>query len=386
MSTEKWLDTFGTDFMSDSTWSRPVFLTRAEMDSLAEKSATWDLSSSIRGEITDWIRNAVVFPLSLDALQTAEVIPAEAVELSVGSPSIVSGLIGPTGVDVYFPYTNTFRLFNLGGYSVARYYNDYRDYEPYTSYEMYLPFYGYISLKAADVLGYRIYTRLKIDWKSGLGLYYVTAEGNDYQRILGTYQVSIGAQVPLGQSGALEAGRNVAMGVVRGAATVASMYVAGSPVGAALAGGTVGGETITKKGVNPETGRLRKVSEQTTTHKTQRIPPRTHYVNEMFDTAANTINNFQFHPNVDRANNILLDTHSPRNVHFIIRRSKFVEQNEVSFNALYGRPLGKVCKLSDIDGYTKISDIRLTNDGFKNATVEELDILKSLMVSGVVLP
>ena len=379
-----WLNEYSTERINVNTWSQPVFLTETEMGSMAEKSATWDLSSSIRGEITDWIRGAIAYPLVLDNLISLGVIYSEEQELAVGSPSVVSGIIGPTGVNVRFTRQDV-GLYNLGKYTINRTYNDYRDYEPYSSYECYLPFYGYISVKAADVLGYTLGFYLKIDWKSGLGLYYVTVEKNDEQRIIGTYQVTLGVQIPLGQSGALEAGRNVAMGVVRGAAAVASMYVTGSPVGVALAGGSNTTSVVTQKGINEATGRLRKTSEQAITSSRNYRPSNIGNVNKVFDSAASVLGNFQFHPNVDRANNAVLDAQTPREVHIVIRRAKFVPQTD-EFLSLYGKPLGDTRELSDLTGYTKIDEVFLTDEEFSTATSEELNMIKQILNSGVILP
>lgn len=381
--------------MSDTDWSRPLFLSAGDMNNFAQKSATWDLKSALRGEITEWIRGAIFYPISLNRLKRLGVCNENQNEISFGPASITSGIIGPTGVTAYFPNpSGSDVLMSIGEVEVPKRYGDFRDYEPYASYEVYLPYYGYISLKAADIIGKWIRVQLAVSWVSGHGLYYITTlNSKDEQgtgRIIGTYSVNIGWSMPLGQAGANEAGRNMMMAAVRGAATIGSVMVGMPAVGAAVSTATtVVDNTLTSKEVNPATGRLKsteQLSEHTVTTTTETKPQRDtrreHAVGTAFNTAAGAVQNFQLHPSMDRANNPQVDKFGTTNFHLIIRRVKFVDMGE-NFKTLYGSPVGKTDKLSNYTGLTICSQVYLEDPGLASATIGELNMIQQQLMSGV---
>lgn len=383
-----WLQSSSYYSNEDNRFSSIVVCNKEQINDIAEKSSNWDLASAFRGELDEWIRMVTWYPIQIKNLQRNGYITDKQYEIVFSTLPVV----GATGAYCYNVNTKMFNeKLPIGEVYIPTYYRDYRDYEPYTSVEIFLPYYGYTSLKCADCLGEIVIISMGVDWTTGSAVYYITRKTDG--RVIGTYSFQLGVAIPLGQSGVQNAFRNVAMGVVKGAATVAGAYfggVAGAGISTTITTSTESNESEARA-LNPSTGRMRKVSSTQDTSNGYRESRHTsnawkgRAISGVFDTAANAIANFQFHPSVDRANHAGADKFSPLNAKIVIRRAKFVDMG-ADYNHLYGLPLGKTKVLSSVKGYTECSAMHLEGAGFKACTPEEKDIISAALSNGVILP
>ena len=88
---------------------------------------------------------------------------------------------------------------------------------------------------------------------------------------------------------------------------------------------------------------------------------------------------------VSNTNNPATMYNTTNKTYLINTKSVIVDYTE-KFDKLYGRPLGETRQLNQVHGFTDIATIRLEGVGFNTALEEEMDMLESILLSGVILP
>lgn len=386
-----WLRTKPISGYDDTRWSRSYALDRSSIENMATKVMNWDLSSAIRGEITDWINTVYCFPLSFYKLRGSGFITKDYYELQLGT------FIPNTDVAVYKIINLSTKNLMVGSFSLKRKYFDFRDYEPYTSVELYLPFYGFITLKCADCeadsIYDAIYIYLSVDFYTGGATYYVVKGLDTKERILGTYNFQLGIPIPIGQSGSNDAVRNILLTTVKGAAVAAGAYfgnVAGAGVATTVTS-SLDTITTTKKVKNPNTNRLGTSYKATATVERDKTSTRTsnrykeEIISSAFRTASNAIDEFNFRPTFDRPSMPCVDRLAPTHIYAVTRRAKFIDTLD-GFKHLYGKPLGQTYMLGALSGYTECGKVHVSGDDFIRSLESERSEIEMYLHSGVILP
>lgn len=287
------------------------------------------------------------------------------------------------------------RLFNLGEHKITPYFNNFADYNGYTKIQLYLPMFGLVDINPNDVMNKYIQIRMSVDVVSGMAVYYigvsdvsiplasngVQSDDTNINRILATYSFQIGYNIPIGSSDAPQVYRNIIGGAVKGITTAVGAYAIS---GLGATGGTSTTKTV-KTARNPKTGR--QVTKGTTTRTTTYDGSNYQFgksVTECFEYGSQALTSMHMSVQSDRVNNPAVLCEASESVHIIIQRPK-IKPADDDYNHLYGRPLGEVKQLSELSGYTEITNLHLEDSGFNTATQEELLMIMQELSSGVLL-
>lgn len=228
-------------------------------------------------------------------------------------------------------------------------FNNFIDCFPFSQYFLYLPFYGFVDL-SREMLPYTasgnisLNIRCTMDLNSGECIYYISTSV-----LIKIVKASIAFPLPLGRSNMAD--------IKRDNSSNFSSFI-GNSVGS-IAGGTVAGLATG----NPAIGAIGAVSglfKSILTYGAQSI----------------TANSIKYEASFSYGNNIIpLDT-EPKLFKFT-KKCEYTSQ----FINIYGKPSGKSSILSEIAGYTEVSEIHLEN--IPNALDAELTEIETLLKSGV---
>lgn len=364
-------------------------LTSDGVDKVANKATAPDPASLIYGDYTKWCSNLLYYPIDFTKYENAH-------------GNLFLGRTAPIQTDIPVIDMMTHNGY-LNGYDMGEIYYSYQrdennrfaEYEPYTSVQLYLPYYGYASLKVADILGKYIQIKLDIDHATGQAMYTVMVSDKHIERIpdwffwvydtayygqiriLSTYVFQLGTPIPFTSSGMVDAVRNTLSTVVKTGAVLAS-YAMGGEIGAAAT------STVTRSWVrNPETGRMM-LSDKT---EKVRAPKESSVINSQrglettFEASASVLNNLALNPTSDKPNNSLLGLTNERRAVLVIKQSII---NESNYAKLYGKPYGHTDIPKWLSGYTEISRIHI--EGIPTITDEEIAKLEQTISEGIILP
>lgn len=300
-------------------------------------------------------------------------------------------------------------LYRVAYIKVEPTYKDFRAFSGYSRYRLFLPYYGYIELKAEDVVDKWIQVLLKPDFTSGKAIYIIGVTNTSYSslgighkplsdsdityfslmRIIETIEFQFGVDLPIGITNSAERTRNLILSATLAAASVA-MVAAPVPAKVATSVATTS-STRTIRTKNPETKRMNDKAkirdkgrtERTTTYdNSEEIKQRR--ATECFESGLDVLRAFNYDTQKSNPSTPQLAGALPLIVHLIEYIPNYVEQDE-NFNKLYGRPLGTTRKLHTLRGYTEISAIHIEGDAFNTATLEEIDMLEKQLTSGIFL-
>lgn len=353
------------------------------------------------GNPTQNITNIVAFPLYTE-LQ-GDYDSGDAGKVMIGGVSR-SAMVG-------YQKPELFRaLYRVAYLKVEPTYDDFRKYSGYTRYRLFLPYYGYVELKADDIVDKWIQVLLKPDYTTGRALYIIgvtdqalanegvgheplsdTSKGyiSNLMRIIDTIEFQLGVELPVGSSNVAEVTRNRLLATAQAAFSVAMLA---APIPSTVATATTTETTVRNiKTKNPETNRMNtktRIQDTTTSNRTTTYD-NSGYVKQQrlsscFESGLDVLRSFNYETQKNNPSSPSLAGALYLKVHLIEYTPNYVEQDE-NFNRLYGRPLGQTKKLSTLDGYTEISAIHIEGDAFKTATSEELAMLEEELTGGIFL-
>ena len=284
----------------------------------------------------------------------------------------------------------------LGELYIAPYYNNFADYRGYTQIKVFLPILGFIEVDVNEVMGKWLQIRLAVDYNTGKGTYiigvsatsitisnppYPSMTEDNTLRIIGTYECVVGIEIPLGQSNIGEIKRNLMLGTIKTAATLASAYYGMSlPAPKTTTKSTKTYDIKGSKGKQLRSGTVE--YEKTTTHTNpkNKVAP----VVDVFDSAIDVLNRNYNGSSSDRVNDAMLMWKCSSQVQVVIYRPKFVDVGN-EFAHLYGHPLGEVKYLQALSGYTEVSNIHFEGVGFDTITQDEVEMLEDIFEEGIYL-
>lgn len=255
-------------------------------------------------------------------------------------------------------------------------FSSFMDYEPYSKYKVWLPYYGYADLKASDISNKYIEFLLFMDLNTGQAQYVLGVSDKHIEitnapyliynqdkfkdcRIIGSYSLNIGYEIPLGSVGMADAIRNMSLSTIK-------------------LGGNLAHGISRSNNVKTTEKALSNVSNETVKDST---------LHSFFNDSLSVLDTFQLNPQLDKVNNGILNTATPRSIIFIKYTTCTTQDiTNINFRKLYGLPLNEIKSLNKVYGYTEINDLHLEDKAFGNATSEEKTLLKNLLSGGVIFP
>lgn len=293
-----------------------------------------------QGELTDfsaWLQDSSVFtaafrdmfgkPIeSVVSLAIAPFIPPRSDEKDY---VVISGTRS-VGIQMY-QVTRQYTEIDCGEITPKEYWGGFLDYAPFTKTSLYLPYVGYREINVNEIMEKPLKVFYHIDVFTGASVCFVMCGGN----VLYHYDCNVLTNIPFGATEY----NNFVSGVLNIAAQSATIAAAGtSGVGAAM------------------------------------IPSA---ATNIAASAANMIRPSFPHSGVVTANSGLLSIKTP---YLILERPRQATPKDI--NHYTGFPSYVTSRLSDLSGYTKISDIHLEN---VPASDDELSEIETLLRNGVIL-
>lgn len=161
-------------------------LTQTEVDALG--GYLW--GSNFIGQITSMFSQPSDAIIGLHVLHYAGSLPLGSNEtLKLGSVPA----IGCTGTRI----TNQYMSFSCGSVTIAEHYGNVEDYEPYTSAQIFLPYIGFRTISANEIMGATVELKYTIDIYTGICLAQLFATKNGIKQELYNFEGSCGVQLPI---------------------------------------------------------------------------------------------------------------------------------------------------------------------------------------------
>ena len=300
------------------------------------------------------------------------------------------------------------RYLSMGECYVYNQFEDYKDfagYNGYTQIKAYIPFVGFVDINVDEVIGKWLQFRLAVDYISGTGVVIVGVSDNSIRhsapgfpttledsdiRVLSTYKVQIGIEIPLGSSNISNIKRNIIMSGVKAVATLGvSAYMNSLPPPTTTVTRSTTREVKSRgeaKGARLKTAWKETVDDsETRTYNRSSGAGRT--LSEIFDGSISALNSNYGGSSTDRIDDPSLGYIASREVK-VLFYTPIVTDIGGGYNHLFGRPLGKIRKLKDVHGYTEISSIHIEDFGNLTPYIlgDEMSMLENLITSGIILP
>lgn len=317
------LPTVRTTTTADSATSRTystytTMLTRLANDLVGDQS-----------NIASFILSVIVFPFTLDD------------EGGFGHP-LKLGRQTINNVEVYNLDKEISKYYVIADFTIEA--SSFLDYEPYSQYEIYLPYLGWISVSADNILNNRIIVYYVVNFVTGDSQ--VTVYDTTNNKIIYTGLCQLGVKVGMTATNQKEVNDNrnsnnigLGVGLLTSAVAIVGGAVTYNPV--AIAGGAISaGSTIAKFVQNNNTNYLK---------------------------ATGNVSSGQ------------CGLYLPQDVR--IRKTTMKPKNyDSDYSHLFGKPLNAYKRLSTIHGFTQLGEIDLSID---NITSSEANELKQLLLNGV---
>lgn len=352
------------------------------------------LSSILWGDPAKWIGSMTYFPFDL---RSSNEYPYSLRKFRVFTYNVVKD-----DIPAYCFKLNMASYINLGTIKINRYFNNFADFNGYTKFLIFLPYYGFIDVSPNDIIDKYLSVRLKIDYFTGQGLYFLTVSdvyntadlptiitydninpsviySERDNRIIKIINCQLGYPIPLGTNNFTELYRNLIQGAFK-AVSLGLSATFGAPVTTSSNWSYRGAKTE----LNPDTGRQR--TKSTKSESMDEITTRyTHTdISEVFSNSIDSLSNMQLNPLSDTPNNPIFLTDASQSVK-IVRFTPRYTSLPFEYNHIYGKPLGKIRKIGQCAGYTQISALHIESD-IGTASAEEVSQLESVLTSGVILP
>lgn len=221
------------------------------------------------------------------------------------------------------------------------------DYEPYTQYEIYLPYIGWVSVSADNILNNRIIVYYVVNYTTGQSQVTIFDITNDKIIYTGGCQLGIKLGVNTTTQREVDANRlsngiGLGVGLLTSAVSIIAGTVAYNPV--AIAGGVISAGSSVAKFVNNE--------------------------NTNYLRASGSVNSGQ------------AGLYLPQDVR--IRKTIMKPKNyDENYAKLFGKPLNKYMKVENLSGYTILGEVHIEDIG--SITSNEFDELYTVLTTGFII-
>lgn len=338
---------------------------------------------------TDEIASLQLYPFKIKSYVTGEINVLETAK---------GWMIGVNAYDISWQaYYQT-----LGEFYVRHKYNNFIDYKGYTQIKVFLPFLGFVDVDINECIGKYLQFRLLTDFTTGKGLYiigvsnssiqhpnnpYVYDGEDDNVRVISVFECDIGIEIPLGKSNVGDIKRNLLLGTIKTATSLAvTSYTNSLPPPSTTTvtdNVSIGSARGDYKGARmiPRT-MTKSHTEETTTH--EKVINKSKPYQEVIDGSIDVLNRNSHIGNTDRVSDSMLMFQVSKNIQVVIYRPKILPITS-DYNHLYGQPLGEVRQISTLSGYTEISKVHFEGSGFDTCTSREYMMIEQAFSDGVLL-
>ena len=121
--------------------------------------------------------------------------------------------------------TNQYVELNCGSVAIPEYFLDYTDYSPYTEVQCYLPFIGFVTLDADDIIASTVNIKYTVDLYTGTCIAEISVSKGDLSAVLYTFNGNCAVQLPL-----TSATHNSIFGVLTGVSSILAGVATGNPL------------------------------------------------------------------------------------------------------------------------------------------------------------
>lgn len=289
------------------------------------------------------------------------------------------------------------KIFDLGGWDSSTYenrFNDFRDYEGYTKISAFLPYIGFVDLPCNDYYseGKCLRFFLEMDFISGLGTYYVCVSDSLEEdlstcRILLIKSVQLGYNIPIGKTNAVEVFRNVVLSGVKCANQLITNQTPTSMTTETTKSSIGGGTTTVERFKHGTKHQPSVVSTKTTKPEKTTTSTTTTYSNKrgIVDSTAKLANSILsslfITPQSDNPNSSNSLFLASQDIIIVIKQPKYVIERDENYKKLFGLPLREIKTVSQLSGYTIISDVHLE----VTCLSEEEVMIEDALLNGIII-
>ena len=303
------------------------------------------LSKRLNGDnsnLTSFVLSIIAFPFTLKTTGLPDTLRLGSTDLTNSS---TSSEVEDDKVEVIDLEHGTPQYIVIADFTITG--DNFMDYEPYSQYEIYLPYLGWVSLSAVNVLNNRLIVYYVVDYQTGSAQVCIYDITNS--KIIYTSNAQLGVKVGITTTNQKEVNDNrnsnnigLGIGLITSALSVGGGVASSNPI--AIMGGLIsGGSTIANYVQNQNTN---------------------------YSRASGTVSSGQSGLYLPQDVKIRKTTYKPKGY-------------DVEYFKLKGRPLNQVKRLGDLTGYTLVGEEHLEN--FGSSTESEHDEIKSLLLNGVIL-
>lgn len=376
-------------------YSNKYMMTSAQLDAFTKDIASfWKSITSfvISQSPQDYINSLRVYPFDIRIWSPAGTVADNTIKYGWQGFNIEIGTVYRM-IDSYDASKE------VGVFTINKPFEGVYDFLNYqTTIEMFLPYYGTVNLNPHDVYGKTIRVKYIVNFSTGTAtivIFEKLSENED--RVISTFETTIGVQYPLGGPIASESFvknavslAGIAIGAVAGGAVGiasgagASTGITGGSVSKRIAS-THNVNTVSKTARNPATGRQittgTKTTDKSSTVETSRvtrhIKPLTDYGRDIATALGGSSS-----PGMSSGGGLSW-FYLPQKPFITI--TKPIISAPTSYNMLYGRPCNTTVDMSSMRGrgFTQIAECRLTGNGI--ATDEEKNEILEHLEGGVIL-
>lgn len=354
------------------------------------------IGASIFANPTDYISNILAFPIAPNQYTYEGVLQCGYAEKARYVKCSYSGNYG--------------MLFRVAKFKYDGAYGDsFLSCNDYVKVKLYLPYFGLVDLNPNDILGRWVHIFLTASSLSPQATYIICSSDIEYSQLptgnvnllesdllqsldftpIQFIDFTLGHTIPIGRVDNADTQRNM---------LISAMSVAGSIMfGSAPIPRTYSVETSTKTFEksntirNPKTNRQIKSSgmKYRSDEYDGRVYIKDDYEiqkrgNECFKSGSYALNSFAQEVSTTAPANTSAMFAFGVDVGLIEYAVKYVYPTD-EFNHLYGRPFGTTAKLSNLEGYTLISEVHLEGEDFRGMSSQEKFLLEQALYNGIIL-
>lgn len=290
--------------------------------------------------LASYVKSIVVYPFDLDAQSTTQVIV----------------YLGDTAIKTLNQQEDEYLYADYAKYKVSKYYviadftisgNSFLDYEPYTMYELFIPYYGWITLSANQILNHRLIVYYTIKVEDGSANVYVYDSTDNKTIFTSTCQLGIRIGLSTTNNEEISASKkannlNLTLGLVSSVASIGIGAYTGNAT--AVVGGVLSGAKSIATFVNNNS--------------------------MMFDRAQSTFGDS------------VSGMYSSQDV--VVRKTIMKPKNyDENYAKLFGKPLNKYMKVEELSGYTILGEVHIEDIG--SITSNEFDELYAVLTTGFII-
>ena len=292
--------------------------------------------------LSTYVKSIVVYPFDLEAKSNTQVIvylgdtAIETLESTEETPVYLYADYAKYKVSDYYVIAD----FTING-------DKFFDYEPYTMYELFIPYYGWITLSANQILNHRLIVYYTIKVEDGSANVYVYDVTDNKTLFTSTCQLGIRIGLSTTNNEEISASKkannlNLTLGLVSSIASIGIGAYTGNAT--AVVGGVLSGAKSIATFVNNNS--------------------------MMFDRAQSTFGDS------------VSGMYSSQDV--VIRKTIMKPKNyDENYAKLFGKPLNQYKKLSNLKGYTILGEVHI--EEIDSITSTEFDVLYNILTTGFIL-